>query len=180
MRIVNHTHWRTRHLKTFVSRICDRELVDSSYRKRLIVTFMYGKAMGNGYDDHVTGRAPYHGFSMIIWLPKKEIFKQSLAMVIAHEMAHNQGAKHRNLHTVRYDWVEGWKEEYAWAKALPLEKYQPVQPTQPGPAQKAQGKLANAQVLLKQWETKKKAAINKVQKYKDSVKYYEARVKELS
>ena len=180
MKIINETHWTTRNLKTMISRVCQEELLDAQYIKRLQVHVKYGKRKFNGYDDYPSGRAPYNASHITLFLPKDKIYNPALALVIAHEMAHNHGVRHRNLNNVpRYDWVKGWEEQYAWAKAYTIEKYPVPTTVLVTPLTKAQDKLASAQVLLKTWEAKKKAAINKVQKYKDSCKYYESRVMEL-
>jgi len=117
---------------------------------------------------------------MVIHLPKDKIHKRALAKVIAHEMAHNQGVHHKSMHGPRYSFEDsGWTELYAWADELALEKVVPVIPPTPTKLNAAHTKLAGAQAALKAWTTKKKLAMTKVQTYKDRVKYYEARIKEL-
>ncbi len=180
MRIDNQTHWSTRNLKSFVVKVCDQEMVDVNYRKYLTVHFNYSKKTGNGYDDYPGGYAGYNARYMYIHLPKDEIYRPALAKVLAHEMAHNQGVRHKSMHNARYGWGEGWEEIYAWAKNMLLEKKVPVVPTKPTALNVAQTKLVSAQVALKAWSTKKKLAMGKVQRYKDKLVYYQQRIKELS
>lgn len=179
MQIVNKTHWQTRNLKTFVIQVCHKELMDQSYINQLHITFDYYKKPCHGYDDYPGGWAYYNSAIIHIHLPKEKINKRALAKVLAHEMAHNQNVRHRSMRGPRYGWAEGWKEIYAWADKLTLEKYKVTIPTKPTSLTKAQAKLANAQTLLKTWQTKQKLANGKVSKYKEQVKYYEGRVKEM-
>jgi len=178
MRIENRTHWSTRNLKSFVVKVCDREMVTPEYRKRLRVTFNYAKRIGADY--WVGGYATYNSHYMTIHLPKDKVHKRGLAHTIAHEMAHNHGVRHRSMHGPLYGYAPGWEELYAWADELPLEKKAPVVPAKPTKLQAAQAKLAGARAALKAWETKKKLAMTKTQKWKDKVYYYTQRVKELS
>lgn len=184
MKIINHTEWQTRNLKTFVSQVCEKELLDEKFRKRLQVTFRHRKRTQARPDEYPGGWAYHNSHIMEITLVKGVRPKKwALACVIAHELAHCQGVKgHRTLRTAQYSqWNAGSVAYYAWAKALTLECYAPEPKAIPSTAAtKAQAKLANAESLLKQWTTKKKLATSKVQKYKDQVKYYQGRVKELA
>lgn len=182
MQIRNQTEWQTRNLKTFVSRVCQQELLDSKFVKRLVVTFEYKKSCGSKDDDkYPHGYAWYKSTCAVIRLVKGVLpDKQALAKVIAHELAHCQGVHHKDMHGPRYGYAKGWREFYLWAKELPLERYAEGTTIQVTPLTKAQAKLASAQTLLKQWETKKKLASTKVLKYKEKVKYYQSRISELS
>ena len=174
MKISNGTHWDIRNLKSILVKICDIEMVDAKYRKRLRVYFDCGKKTDNSYDDHTTGRAYIDSCEVFIFLPREEIYKPSLALVLAHEVAHNHGVRHRSMNNPGYNYKGNWKEIYAWVRDMPLERKK-VRAKLTELAI-ARIKLGKTQALLKKWSTKKKLATTKAQTYKSRCAYYQKRI----
>lgn len=166
MKITNQTHWRTDHLKAFVNRVAQDEL-DPEKRKSFRVYFTY--ARGHGFSS---GHAPYHGNRIHIRLSSgnngKLPSKTDLAMVIAHEIAHSRGMHHWQMQGGRYNRRGDYKERYAWAELLPLEKKEKK------PKLVDQQQIRYQQVLAgqKRWESKLKRAQTALRKLRQKERYY--------
>ena len=177
MRITNKTRWKTRNLKTFVTQVCYKEMIDQRYINRLHVTFRY---QAHSIYKHAHGVAGMRSWWMEISIPKDwKVDKTELAWLIAHELTHCQGLDHRHGNSNRYRQKGNWREIWGWAEALTLEEYAPEVITKPTALQEAEAKLASAKKALSKWQSKKKLATTKVQKYKDKVAYYNKRMEEL-
>jgi len=155
-------------------------MLDQKFINKLVVSCRYRKKSPVRFDDHPGGWAYYNSHRMeLTFVKEAKCNKIALAHVIAHELAHCQGLKHGQMKGPRYSYKPGWEEYWRWTEALTLERQKIYMPVEKTALTKAQDKLANAQTLLKQWETKKKMAMNKVSKYKEQSKYYAQRVEEL-
>jgi len=174
MQITNNTHWCTRNIKTFIVRVAEKELLDAAWTEMLQVTVRYSRNVG------VSGEAGYRSRYMILRLPHHCPDKVAFAKLIAHELAHCQGAHHRAMHNSLYDFSHPeWRKEWEWAEALELRR-KPSPPTPPTGTDKDRVELAGSQALLKQWLTKLKMARNKAVKYRERVKYYEKKLSVVS
>jgi predicted SprT family Zn-dependent metalloprotease len=165
VKIENKTHWRTDHLRAFISRIAKEEL-GAEARKRLHITVVYNRAKDKGY---VTGCAFLGGSRAWIKVPSGEVDKIDLAHVIAHELAHIRGMQHRQMtHNPQYSRVGDWRSRYAWALDMPLEK------AQPKPKQDVQVKRYEAVLAQeRRWQTKLKRAQTALKKLRPKLRRYE-------
>jgi hypothetical protein len=157
VRIDNHTHWRTDHLRAFAVRVAQEEL-DPGKRRRFVLTVTYGHR-GPG----VSGSASYNSVQATICVGSDEVDKANLAHTIAHEMAHTRGMRHPAMRgSRRYSYVEGWQNFYSWANELPLErKLKPVRPAKKttdvdGMVAKWHRRLKLARTMLRKWERRQR------------------------
>jgi hypothetical protein len=180
MKVINKTEWQTRHLKTFVSRVCDQELVDPQYRKRLKVTFDTRRRKHNTiYDAYASGWAWYHSAQVVVHLVRGvPPNKASLAMVLAHEIAHNHNVRHRALNgTSRYDFHGDWEKVWGWANELPLELKPVGVKTEPTIQDRDILEYERSIEMARKWATKLKLANGKRQKWLKRAGYFEAKLK---
>jgi len=179
MKVVNETHWRTDHLRRFLYAVGREELEPEDLR-RLHVRVIYGRGRHYRYGS-TGGYAWYNSTQMVLKMPQEIVIsytRRSLAMTIAHEMAHCRGMQHRDMRdSPRYSFVDGWWERYAWANDLPLEKKAPKKkkPRLTGEALAAE-RAEHFRGLLAQWETRAKRAATAIKKYRAKIRYYERRV----
>lgn len=168
MRIINETHWRTDHLRAFISRVAQDEL-NPKQRKRLVITVVYTR----GRHHSSSGYAYYHSNIARVRLPSEGPDKIDFAHVIAHELAHTRGMKHRAMTgDPRYDRMPRTREIYAWAADLPLEKKVVAPKQRPGHEEK----LAHAQQMLNLNASKMKRYATICKKWRRRVKYYEGQM----
>jgi len=167
MKIENRTHWDTAHLTAFIKRVAAEEL-DPARRKALKVNFQYNRQTDNG---SCSGRASCPGHHAIIMLPRKTVDRIDLAHVIAHELAHTRGMEHRQMtNNPTYNRVGNWREIYAWAEGLSLDRKQPkVKPRVGVQALRYNRVLASE----KAWTTKLKRAQTALAKLRKKRRYYE-------
>jgi hypothetical protein len=159
--IKNKTHWRTRDLRRFMLRCMKQEGL-----ARAEVTVTYNRQVRGA----CSGRAWLHSPYARIMVPSQEIDRADLAQTIAHEFGHCMGLTHADMRDdSRYRRVGGWRERYAWANELPLEKVAPKQKPRPT----ADVKLAHAQAMLQAWRSKLKRTHTHLKKWERKVRYYE-------
>jgi hypothetical protein len=170
MKIVNHTHWDTRDIMRLVYRVAQDELDPGQLKNRGRITIKY-RRNGNigGWCYYGTMKDP--NVRMRLNLPRTNLDPVALAMVIAHELAHAKGMKHREMNSTRYTWGPGWRERYAYALDYPIGvKAAPVKPSLTEKRAKA---LAKAQSKVREWERKLKLANTTLRKWKVRVKRQE-------
>ncbi len=168
MRINNQTHWRTDHLRAFISRVAQDEL-DPAQRKRLRVTIRYNRQKNRGW---CSGRASYRHPVMTIMVPSQCVDRVDLANVTAHEMAHTRGMRHAQMRgSPRYRRVGNWRESCAWADQLPLER-QAIKP-RPTLDERRLQRLAHAQRQLVTWESCGKRVAGRIKFWRSRVKAVE-------
>lgn len=165
MRIVNKTMWRTDQLRAIVGRVAQDEL-DPERRRYLEVFVEYRRA-----NACVIGRAPRGGYRMKITIERKNVDRALLAHIIAHEMAHIRGLRHSEMRgSVRYDYKEGWREYYAWADQMPLERKQVKQELKEDVQLVRYNRVIDRQ---RAWATKLKRAQTALKKLSRQRRYYE-------
>lgn len=171
MRITNETHWSTTQIATLIRRVAQDEL-DTGQLKNARVKIKYKRegAYVMGRCHLGTPRRP--DVRMTLMLPRVgPIDLPSYALIIAHELAHAKGSRHREMNkSNRYHWLAGWQERYAYAKDFPIEaKAEAPKPTTDDKRRKAHAKaltmvakwgrkLKLAGTTLKKWQRKAKAA----------------------
>jgi len=164
MKIVNKTHWQTKHLRAFLSRVAQNEL-SAEQRARTTVTFTYtrGSCGSSGFASYSSGHAT-------VRLSKHTPDKIDLAFVLAHELAHTRGMHHRSMTgDPKYRRLPRTREIYGWAAGLPLEPQE--QKTKKRPTN--DHKLERARGMLKKHEIKLKRQTTIVRKWRLRVQYYE-------
>jgi hypothetical protein len=190
VKIVNSTHWRTDHLRAFISRLVKEELCDRPQAQKILTVYVKytrpgprraainpDEAWANGeywkHGGYSSGCATIGGFRMTIRLPKNHIpDKIDFAAVLGHELAHVRGLRHRDMRgAARYNRIGNWREIYAWGNELPLE----IEPPKPKPnrASKAVEREKSARRSLEKWQRRLKLAKTKVRFYSTKVKYYD-------
>lgn len=171
--LVNKTHWRDDHIKAFIQRIAKDERPDLCKRggKTLTCKVVYTRNRGCGS----SGYAYYHSNLMTVRLPKQNPDKVDFAHVIAHELAHTRGVRHRDMTGLsRYQRVGRYREIYAWADQLPLE----ITPKKVKAKPTTDAKLLHAEKMLKAAMTREKRAVTLRKKWESKVKYYAKKVAE--
>lgn len=175
MRIKNETRWRTDHLKALIGRVAKEEL-EPEQKKKLLVTVRYRKSNARTW-GHATIGTPFHQvlrMRLLLPFPGREFDKPKHALIIAHEMAHCRGLRHREMKSSRYDWVEGWKERYAYAEQFPMELAPEMMAAKATDADKAERLI----VKLKRWQAKKKRAETAIGKLKRRLRHYERKLQQ--
>ena len=144
MKIINRTHWRTDHLRAFLSRVAETELT-AGRRKRLTIELKYNRQKDRGL---CSGHAQCPGDRMTVMVPSLLVNKVDLAMVIAHEMAHTRGVRHAAMRgNPAYRRVHPRTESiYSWAVDQPLEM-KPKR-TRTTPEQNLEAKVQKVQVMV--------------------------------
>lgn len=162
--INNQTHYRTCDLRPFFVRCAKQEGVTEARVDVVYNRQVRGCVTGYAYANRTYSR---------IMLPSQGIDRVDLAMVIAHEFAHNKGVTHKQMKDdPYYRSTPRTAEVYAWARELPIRKVEPKTKQRRGPTDK----LAHAQAMLRSWETKLKKTKTLHKKWERRVKYYEKQI----
>lgn len=170
MKIVNDTHWQTKHLRAFASRVAKEEL-EPAKRKRLVVHFVHSRWR------QPSGWAYIKGNTCRIRVPRDGVDKCGLAMILAHEFAHCRGfgsGRSNELalrSSARYGYRGDYASFYSWAVGMPLERKAVKRKPKPTPDIKAD----RIRELIVQWDRKKRRAETALRKYRKRLRYYEKR-----
>jgi hypothetical protein len=167
MKIVNKTHWRTAHLRAFIQRVALDE-IEVPARKALQVTVKYNRQKDQG---SCSGRASLTRPVITVMVPSQVVDRVDLAHTIAHELAHMRGMKHHQMNrNPQYYRIGNWRERYAWAETMPLERSTPkTRPKGDVQMQRYQRALASE----KRWRTRLKRAQTALKKLRPKLRYYE-------
>lgn len=175
MKLINKTNLRTDHLRAFVNRVAKEEMVDL---KHAMFTVIYRRISSRG--AYIGGFA-YYGLPprVTIKIPKDiPVDKVELGYVVAHEMAHAQGLRHKQMRNSRYSrrysikHGEDWRQHYLWANELPLEIQPAVKKIKPAPDQTIRLKLDKCLKMVNRWYTKVKISQTLLKKWKRKSNYY--------
>ena len=171
MRVVNHTRWRTNHLRAFLTRVAQAELTPAQ-RQLLRVEIKYNRQKDRG---SCSGHAQCPGNRMCVMVPSVTVDKVDLAMVIAHEMAHTHGLSHPSMRgNPAYRRLPPRTQAiYSWASDLPLEPKPKAMPRTP--AQKNEEKLTKVIRMVQKWERRAKLTKTILTKWRRKQRYYEQR-----
>jgi hypothetical protein len=172
MKIVNNTKWDTRDIMKLVYRVAQDELNPGGLSNaRITINYRRNGGIG-GWCYYGTIQHP--NVRMRLNLPRTALDPVSLALVIAHELAHAKGVKHSEMNPIRYKWAEGWRERYAYAKDFPIGiKADPPKPTLDVKRQKA---LVHAQKMVTKWVRKQKLATTTLKKWQLRARTVERRL----
>jgi hypothetical protein len=167
MQIVNKTHWRTGHLRAFIQRVALGE-IEAPARKALQVTVKYNRQKDQG---SCSGRASLTQPVITIMVPSQVVDRVDLAHTIAHELAHTRGMQHHQMNrNPQYYRIGNWRERYAWAETMPLQRSTPkTRPKGDAQVQRYHRALASE----KRWQTKLKRAQTALKKLRAKLRYYE-------
>lgn len=169
MRIVNKTAWRTDHLRAFISRVAETEF-EPWRRKRLRVDVDYRRGLGD-----CRGYAWINSNFFQLRLPREDVDRVDLALTIAHELAHCRGLDHKDMRgNARYSFTKGrgYREVYAWADGLPLEKRNPKLKVRPS----VSTKVAHAEAKVVEWERRLKKGTTILKKWRRRVRDLKRRI----
>jgi len=167
MKVVNRTRWNTKHLRDILSRVAMVEL-NPVQRKRLIVTVTYNRQANKS--TWCSGWCAYGMMRPKVMVPSGAVDRADLAHVMAHELCHAKGWKHKDFSGVaRWNRVGNWREIYAWAEAMPLEP----QPIKRKPRPTAEAKIDHCRSMIARWTSKQKRATTGVKAWTRRLKYYE-------
>lgn len=180
MQIDNKTKWDSKHIAAFIRRVAEEEF-DPERLKLLKVRVRTGRrsaASHDAYPGYVSGHAYYNRNFMQLNLPVRTVDRIDLCHVIAHEFAHCRGLKHgAAMNSSRYRRIGNWRERYAWAETLPLEKTTAAKPVKAVGTAADALKLTHAHAKVEEWERKVKAATTHLKRWQRKVKYYESKLK---
>jgi hypothetical protein len=170
MKIVNNTHYDTRSIMKLVYRVAQDELNPGGLDNgRITINYRRNGGLG-GWCYYGTIQNP--NVRMRLNLPRTNVDPVALALVIAHELGHAKGLKHRDMNAVRYNWGEGWRERYAYAKDYPIG----VKAAKPEPTKdekltaRRAARLTKAQKMVEKWESKVKRANTTLKKWRVKLK----------
>jgi hypothetical protein len=174
MKIVNKTLWQTAHIKAIIYRVAYDEQVSL---KDALFTIKYRRQSKNWKFNYAGGYALY-GMPPRVTLslpePQFGCDHAELAHVIAHELAHSQNCKHRGMKkTSIYDWAGCWKEHFAWAHEMPLEKQEPIRKPIPTKTAVILKKLDHANAKMIEWNARVKKAQSAYKRWVRRRKYYD-------
>lgn len=163
MKIDNVTHWRSDQIRALALKIAEAEL-DPGRVQGFTVRVRYG-SRGAG----VSGHAWYHSRVCQVNVGSDQIDVVNLAQALAHEMAHTRGLKHAAMRgSVKYRYVPGWREYYAWANDYPIEKR--AAPVAPTLDEKRARRLKHAESMAATWERKAKLAAARAKRWRVKVR----------
>lgn len=172
MKIVNNTKYDTRDIMKLVYRVAQDELNPGGL-KNARITINYRRNGGIGGWCYY-GTIQHPNVRMRLNLPRTKLDVVSLALVIAHELGHAKGLKHRDMNERRYKWGEGWRDVYAYAKDFTIREVSA--PPKPTLDEKRQKELVKAQKMVAAWTTKSKRAATTLKKWQRKVKAIEKRL----
>ena len=173
MRIINETSYRTDQLRALIVRVAQDEL--SAHQKKILrVKVVYARAGQRKLGHAFYGTVYSQVLSMTLYLDRDCAHEhlRKLALIIAHEMAHCRGMRHREMRGNRYHWVDGWAERYAYAQSFPLEQQVKPSVMKPGDAEKH----AHALTMMQQWTSRAKKASTLLKKWARKARYYERKM----
>jgi hypothetical protein len=172
MKIVNHTSYDTRDIMRLVYRVAQNELNPGGLKNgRITIKYRRGGGIG-GWCYYGTIQNP--NVRMRLALPRTNLDVMELAAIIAHELAHARGVKHREMNAKRYKWGEGWRDLYTYAKDFPIGIK--VDPPKPTLDDKRRKELVKAQGMVVKWTRKQKLASTALKKWQRKVKAVETRL----
>jgi len=172
MKIVNKTGIRTDDIRRLVRAVALKELFTPEQISLLRVRVRHRRRSHARNDRHAGGWAYYHstGFELT-FVKGVQPDPVATAKTIAHELAHCQGVKHRNMRNTLYGWKPGWEETWAWAKDYPL-TLKP-EPTKPTAEETASEDIERCRKAIDAWQRKAKLAATKLRRWKTKLHYYE-------
>jgi hypothetical protein len=183
MKLINKTNLRSDQLNNFIREVAKKEMVDL---KDGIFTIIYRRISSRG--TYIGGYA-YYGLParVTIKVPKNvPIDKVELAYVIAHELCHTQGLKHKQMKNAIYNRRYAnkhkidWKQHYLWANDLPLEIETKNSINAVPKNIIIQQKRDKCLKMMNKWNFKIKAASKAYIKWRRKTKYYERQLVNVS
>jgi len=175
--IINKTDLKTDQLRQLIKEVAKRELVDL---KDATFTIVHRRGGRNG----IAGYA-YYGLPARVTLkiPKDfTIDKVELAYVIAHELCHTQGLRHKQMKNAIYSRRYAnkhnidWKQHYLWANDFPIER-EAVKVIAPIPKDIIiQQKRDKCKRVMLKWENKVERSQNNYLKWRRKFMYYQAKL----
>lgn len=173
MKLINNTGWRTDQLRALISRVAEDEL-SSQQRKILRVTINYQRRYTGRMGSACLGTPFHQQLTITLLLPRtSESFDRvAYALIIAHEMAHCRGWRHRQMTGNRYDWKPGWQERYAYAYDYPIEQAPAVERVKPGDDMKH----AHAMDMMLRWSRRVMLDTARLKKWQAKAYYYEKKM----
>ena len=179
MRIINKTKWNTKDIVRLIRRVAQDEL-DTGQLRYARIKIKHGKSRRvelPGYGGCcVYGSMISPNVWMTIELPLKatEIDSVLVAKIIAHELGHSKGIRHRDMHNVRYGWTPGWREYHAYGLQYPI-RLKPVK-TKPDKIDVLQKKRDRAASMVSKYETRIKRHTTILRRWQKQARYYEGQV----
>lgn len=116
---------------------------------------------------------------MTLLLPRTgSIDLPAYALIIAHELAHAKGYKHREMYrTNRYWWQAGWEDRYSYATQFPIEAVE--KPSREAiTSRRQQVAVDHAHKMVAKWTTTAKRAGTQLAKWRTRLEAAERRVKQ--
>lgn len=167
MKIENKTHWDTKQLRAIIQRVAENELEPAARRKlQIVITYNRQKDGGS-----CSGLGSLTRPWIKLMVPSQVIDHVDFAHTAAHEMAHTRGMQHHQMtKNPLYSRVGDWRERYAWAEGMPIEKEQAKAKLKPDVQT---SRYLNVLTREKAWMTKLKRAQTALKKLRAKRRYYE-------
>lgn len=168
MRIVNKTRYRTDDLRRWLN--AAHKAMAAPTHKTVEVKYSHrGMAWGC---------ASFSGGWMMLTLPgdpDKVGGVGRLAQLLEHEIAHNLGLRHGEMHPSTRRGAA--REPGSWEEGMELPRLR-EEPSKPSPEDRVAQREAKARKMLERWERKVKLAKTRLAKWAAKVRYYERRAAE--
>lgn len=183
MKLINKTNLKSDQLRIFIREVARREMVPL---KHAVFTIIYRR---------ISCRGAYIGGVAFLGMPPRikikiprniPIDKVELGYVLAHEMAHSQGLRHKQMrnpiYSRRYARKHGkdWRQFYGWANNLPLENKPAEEKIKPTPDQTIRHKLDRCLKMANKWCSKIKRSQSIYKKWKQKSSYYAKKFKQVA
>lgn len=166
MKILNKTHWNSEQIKALLYAVARQEQLPGDFTRRLHCTIKYRRNGGYG------GSAFYNSHYMKLKMPRTgPVDSVTVAKIMAHEMAHCQGVKHRQMHGPRYSWEDGWREIWAMANNYTIEAKAVV--ANERSLTTSSDQMEKCRLMIGKWERKAQLAKTYIKKWSRRLAYYE-------
>jgi len=171
VRITNRTHWSTKDIGTLIRRVAQDELNTGQLKTaRITIKYQRGDRGALGWCFYGTMRNPCVVMRLMLPRPGSPLDLVLLAQVIAHELGHAKGIRHRDMKNTRYGYIDGWRERYAWATAFPIRE----QVVKPKP-DRVVVRASRCEAMVAKYRTKVKRDQTILRKWTRKLRYYELR-----
>ena len=175
MRLDNRTDWDGEQLKELVRRVAEVERLTAADTAGMTVRVDYRRRNnrpGGWRNDYFRGWSRKgSGVLRLDCVKGEAVDKAEAAKAVATAFMEEQGGTWSSR-SKDYGWGEGWRERWAWADALPMERRPELPKERPAPDVKVAEEMQRCLVRIVEWERKQKLAGTKLRVWKARLRRY--------